>query len=243
VIYFIVPSYNEAQNIPRLVQEISSNINGAKYEIIIIDDGSTDDTDQIIRKLSGSLPLRSIKHNTNMGVGQAFRTGFTEALKVAKHDDIIITKEADNTGDPAIIGNMINKINEGSDLVLASCYAKDGSIEGTTPLRILTSFAANLLLRTCFPVKGVRTYSSFYRAYKMPIIKKYFDTYGDDAIEEAGFACMVEVLLKMHRLTKNIVEVPMVLKGHLREGKSKMKVFATIIDYLKLIIRLKRKHL
>lgn len=239
MIYFIVPSYNEAQNIPELVQEISSNINEAKYEIIIIDDGSSDNTTEVIDKLSKLHPVRCVKHKTNKGVGQAFRTGFSEILKTADDNDIVITKEADNTSDPKIIKDMIENIQEGNDIVLASCYASSGGIEGTNLLRVITSSAANLLLRTAFPIKGVCTYSSFYRAYKVPMLKNYFKKYGEKAIQENGFACMVEMLVKVHQITRKIKEVPMILKGDLRKGKSKMRVIRTIADYLKLIVRLK----
>jgi dolichol-phosphate mannosyltransferase len=241
MIHFVIPAYNESQNLPTLLEKISSCMQeyGLNYSVLIIDDGSSDDTNAVIENLSARYPLKSIRHIDNRGAGQAFLTGFQEILKCAKNDDIIITKEADNTSDLSIIKNMIDKINGGSDLVLASCYADGGGIEGTNPLRIFISSSANLLLRLFFPINGVRTYSSFYRAYKVPLLKQFFSVYNDHAIKEKRFACMVEMLIKLNRITKNISEVPMVLRGNMRRGKSKMKIIRTTIDYLFLISRLK----
>lgn len=241
MIYFIIPAYNEAENIVKLTHEIAAHLlsSQSKYEIVIIDDGSGDNTAEIIQNMSKSHPLICVKHETNKGVGQAFRTGFENVLPRASDDDIVITKEADNTSDPAIMKDMINGIQEGQDIILASCYAKAGGIEGTNFLRVFISSIANFLLRRFFPVQGVCTYSSFYRAYKVSILRKFFGTYGENAIKEDGFACMVEMLVKIHRITRKIKEVPMTLKGNLRKGKSKMRVIRTIADYLKLIVRLK----
>jgi dolichol-phosphate mannosyltransferase len=239
--HFIVPAYNESQNLPVLMKKMSSYMqkNGDSYTVLIVDDGSSDDTQEVIKVLCAKYPLKTVRHQVNKGPGQAFLTGLREVLKYASDSDIVITKEADNTSDLSILKSMIDKINNGSDLVLASCYADEGGIEGTSFLRIFLSSVANLLLKLLFSIKGVHTYSSFYRVYKTTLLKQFFNVFGDRAVEEKGFACMAEMLIKFNRITKNISEVPMILRGNMRKGKSKMRILKTTMDYLFLMSKLK----
>jgi dolichol-phosphate mannosyltransferase len=87
-----------------------------------------------------------------------------------------------------------------------------------------------------FPI-GVKTYSSFYRAYRAEVLNAAHEAYEGKLIEEDGFVCMVEVLVKLDRLSLRITEVPMLLKTNMRQGNSKMKVLRTIRGYLSFIAR------
>ena len=211
---------------------------GYPYTIIIVNDGSSDETENVLKGFKASMPLKVIRHEGNLGVGEVFRRGFKEALSIASPDDILITKEADNTSDINILPEIIKKVEEGYDLVLASCYASQGKIVGTSFFRTILSGGANMLLKIFFPIDGVNTYSSFYRGYKARIICKAISHYGNRLIEENGFACMVELLIKLSRLKSRITEVPLVLYFKARKGKSKMKIFSTIRGYLRVIKRL-----
>ena len=226
-------------NIPFLIESVAKKMGemSRQYRLVMVNDGSTDDTKEIIEAYSKRFPITLLNHDTNKNVGQAFRTGFEYTLREAGPQDIIVTKEADNTGDLDILPEMLQHIENGYDLVLASCYAKGGKITGTTIDRRLFSFVANTLLKIRFPVKGVNTYSSFYRAYRPESLKKAFAAYGGGLIEEPGFVCMVEMLVKMSYLHFRIIEVPMTLRCDLRKGASKMRKFQTILAYLRLILK------
>ena len=76
--------------------------------------------------------------------------------------------------------------------------------------------------------------SSFYRVYSLDLLKRVKNKF-DNIIEEKGFICMLEVLLKSIKCNAKIIEVPMVLKSDKRVGKSKMKIFKTTISYLKFL--------
>lgn len=236
-VIFIIPAFNEAANLPLLLENIDLKMKaiGYPYTVIIVDDGSTDGSDVIFKDFSRRLPLRIIRHQANRGVGEAFRTGFREAMTMASPEDILITKEADNTSDINILGKIIKKVEEGYDLVLASCYAPEGKIIGTSFYRYFLSSTANWLIRTFFPLTAIHTYSSFYRGYKAELISRAFSRYGEQFIEEDSFACMVELLLKLSRFHPKITEVPLILYFNARKGKSKMKVLATIFGYMRVI--------
>jgi len=141
------------------------------YQIIVVNDGSRDNTVALITNYAQSMPVLVVSHRVNLGVHEAFRTGFREALKQCDPRDIVITMEADNTSDIHILEKMFAKIASGDDVVLASCYASEGHVEGTNWYRRILSECANLLLRAFFPLGKIRTYSSFYRAYRVEILQ------------------------------------------------------------------------
>jgi len=234
---FIIPAYNEERNIGLLLNKMKEKMDGKEYLIIIVNDGSKDNTKMIAESFKDKMPIKIVDHKINKGVGEVFRSGFKEALKDARDDDIIITKEADNTSDLAIFDNMVESISSGADLVLASCYAPGGRVLGTSLYRKILSWGANQLVKLIVPIKGIHTFSSFYRAHRGKFLKDIYAIYGEQMIEEDGFVCMVELLIKYGRLKPKVVEIPMILDGTIREGKSKMKTKKTIIAYFKLFIK------
>lgn len=234
MVYFIIPAYNEERNLSLLVRNTQAAMEeiGSPYFIYIVNDGSTDNTSGLCGEFSASVPLREIRMETNSGVDRAFDRGFKEVFKLVKTGDIIITKEADNTSDPDILRKMIELVHAGHDIVLASCFAKEGGVENSSIDRHILSFGANSLLKLFFPIRGISTYSSFYRAYDAKRLKMAFDAYDGRIFEEKGFVCMVEMLVKLSRLPLKIGEVPMVLKCDKREGASKMRRRRTMLSYL-----------
>lgn len=239
MIFFIVPAYNEVKNMQQLIESVSKKMGeiGRPYRLIVVNDGSTDGTKELVESYVNRFPITLLNHDTNKNVGQVFRTGFQYVLSQTLADDIIVTKEADNTGDLGILPAMLKSVEGGYDFALASCYAKGGKIIGTTIDRRLFSFVANAILKICFPMKGVNTYSSFYRAYRAKSLKMAFEAYGGRLIEEPGFVCMVEMLVKLRWLPVKIIEVPMVLRCDFRKGASKMNKTQTMAAYLHLILK------
>lgn len=238
-VIFVIPAYNEEQNLPRLFTSLRSTMGAIRYpyEIVVVNDGSRDGTQSLVEARAENEPIHLISHEVNLGPGKAFRSGLAGALELAEDCDVIITKEADNTGDYNLIWPMIEKIRSGYELVLASCYREGGRVEGTTWERRLLSWGSNLMLRTVFPMSGVYTYSSFYRAYNAGTLRRAMALYGDRFIEEPGFACMVEMLINLHRMEVKMVELPMVLHCHRREDGSKMKRLTTIVGNLRVMVK------
>ena len=239
MIVFVVPAYNEVQNIDALLRGMAVKLEDLRRpaHIVIVDDGSRDGTGARAEAYANKLSVEVVRHPVNRGVGQAFRTGFARALEVAGPADVIVTKEADNTSDLGILEPMLTKIDAGADVVLASCYAPGGGVEGTTADRLILSAIANWLVRTCFPLRRLHTFSSFYRAYRADTLRRAFAAYDGRLLEFDGFVCMVEMLVKLGRLPVRIEEVPMILKCDRRKGASKMVRSRTIADYGRLFAR------
>jgi dolichol-phosphate mannosyltransferase len=239
MIYFIIPAFNEAANLPGLLSSISewSRTRREPCHLIVVDDGSRDATGEILSEFR-ELPLTVVRHEINRGVHEVFRSGFSAWSKLpAGSQDLVITLEADNTSSLQILDAMLVQARQGDDLVLASCYAPGGEVVGTNLFRVLLSSCANLILRCTPGMPTVYTFSSFYRVYRAPFLDCALRSYGQRFIEERGFVCVVEMLLKFGMLKARISEVPLRLDGSLRQGNSKMKVLRTIRGYLALFAR------
>ncbi len=239
MVIFIVPAYNEEANIGRLLTGMQAKLEAIRCpaRVIIVDDASQDRTGEIAQSFAPRLSVEVVRNPVNRGVAEAFRAGFRRALEIAGPEDVIVTKEADNTSDLSVLEAMLARTAEGYDFVLASCFAPQGKVVNSTMDRHVLSWAANWLLRTFFPIPGIHTYSSFYRAYRAETLRRAFEVYEGKLLECQGFGCMVEMLVKMRRLPVRMVEVPMVLQCDLRRGPSKMRRLRTIQEYLHLIRR------
>lgn len=239
MIYFLVPVYNEVDNLEQLCVNLRNVLPDHEKYFVFSDDGSRDGSQQKIQQMLEKEKYVILGDGSNNGPGYAFNTGFEWILQNA-HDienDIIVTIEADNTSDLKILPIMIKNTEMGFDLVLASVYAQGGGFDKTSFFRRLTSLTANLILRFALDLK-VLTLSSFYRVYKVSIIKKIKEN-NPVIIHETGFICMIEVLLKAVRSKGSVLEVPMVLNSLQRKGKSKMKVFKTMMSYLRFLVKKK----
>lgn len=236
-LYVIVPVLNEAPNLPRLFnafQRLQSAYPTYDKQIILIDDGSTDDTASVARELGTKLQLTVISHDGNKGPGYAFGTAFAFLADRLCNDDWVLTLEGDNTSRLELLSQMFHRADEGYDVILASPYLYGGGIVNTVPLRVLLSKAANLFVKEILGLEGLVTVSSFYRLYRGSAILALQRIYGERIIERTGFECMVEMLMKMVFLHTSISEVAMVLDSSVRIGKSKMKIMRTMRGYLAL---------
>jgi dolichol-phosphate mannosyltransferase len=237
VLSVVLPAYNEAKDLPELLERIGRTMSayGRPYRIVVVDDGSADDTALVAREAARRLPVRLVRHETNGGLGRALRTGLLTALR---DGGVIVTMDADNSHDPELIPLMVERIEQGYDVVVASRFQEGGRELGVALHRRVLSHAASSLLRRAFPLGGVRDYSSGYRAYRADWLARLVEEYGEDAfIEEAGFACMVEALLKVGVRGARIAEVPLVLRYDRKQGASKMRVVRTVRRYASLVRR------
>jgi dolichol-phosphate mannosyltransferase len=132
---------------------------------------------------------------------------------------------------------MTMLIEEGNDVVIASRFAPGGRSIGVPWTRALLSRGASVLFRVVHPIRGVRDYTCGYRAYRAGLLRQAFARWGRDFISEPGFTCMVDILLKLHRLGAVATEAPLVLRYERKPGKSKMDVKRTTVDALRLLVR------
>ena len=238
MLYILLAAYNEEYNLPFVFDSIKALNLPFPYKIIIVNDGSTDKTPFVLEQYKNSAPIRTIEHPFNLGLGKALLTGFNHIIKELKETDSIVVLDSDNTHPVSLIPLMKEKIDSGYAVVIASRYTKEGRQEGLGLHRKLLSICASLLLKIVWPIKGVSDYSCGYRMYSGKLLDKIVNVYGKDFIKEKGFAAQLEILLKASRCTDSFTEVPLQLDYAKKKGKSKMKVFETILRYIILIIQL-----
>jgi dolichol-phosphate mannosyltransferase len=238
-VWIVLPAFNEERDLPSLLERIDEATEeaGLPFEILIVDDGSTDATAEVAGIWSNKLPLQVMTHDQNQGLGETLRDGLEWACHLAQPTDVIVTLDADNTHTPELILRMVRTVREGHDVVVASRFMPGSRVRGVPFNRRVLSRVAGLLFKVVFPIPGIRDYTCGYRAYRAGLLQdvimknpRFFD--------QDGFQVMVDVLLKLRRNRDLIFgEVPLILRYDLKEGSSKMEVGTTIRGTLALMWR------
>jgi dolichol-phosphate mannosyltransferase len=238
-VYVVLPAFNEAACLERLLDRIDEEMGEAhlSYRVIVVDDGSRDATADIALACSARMPLLLMRHATNQGLGATLRDGLLQAAKVASPRDFIVTMDADDTHTPTLILGMVRMIREGYDVVVASRYQRGSRTVGVPLLRRILSRGASWLFRLTFPTRGVRDFTSGYRAYRADVVQGAIAEYGERLVDQDGFQCMVDILLKLRRMNLIFGEIPFILRYDVKEGGTKMKVWSTSLSTLRLALR------
>jgi dolichol-phosphate mannosyltransferase len=233
MIWVLIPVYNEAEGIPKMLKETRNAIAAfGEFRLVLVDDGSTDETRIAIqRELQENDQLISLEHNS--GPGAAFLAGFEFILQNATSRDSVLSLEGDGTADLSSLSAMFESL-KNHDLVLASVYLNENGFSKTSFWRMGLSQLANGLSRWYLDLPQ-RTLTSFYRLWSLEILQKMQEKY-PRLIDEPGFICQVELLYKARLLNAKIVEIPTRVYSDRRIGKSKMKLVKTAISHLKFLI-------
>ncbi len=237
---FVIPAFNEADNVPRLLADLETRpeLFPAGSRLILVDDGSSDDTVAVARAYRGALPLEVLALGVNQGPGGAFRAGFARALEGHPEGALVVTLEADTTSDLAALSEMLRRANDGADLVLASVHNGGRMLNVSAPRRIL-SRGAGMVVRRALDLDAM-TVSSFFRVYRASILARGREAFGDDLITERGFACKAELLAKLVAVGARVEEVTIDLDASLRVGQSKMRLLPTLAGYMRLVAARRR---
>jgi len=240
-IYIILPIYNEERNLRNLILNARKAMVGRNYKFIAVNDGSDDQSFAILKELQDD-DLIIVSSVINMNVGAVFSAGIGKALQEGHDGDIVVIMESDQTSEVSFIKKLVAPIEEhGRDVTIASRYREGGGYAGFPYFRKLYSYWANYFMHFYFPIKGVRDYTIFFRAYRMNIFKKMVECYGKyGLIQSKGFVANAELLVKVSLITNKIVEVPYIYDYQKKLGKSKINILRTINEYFVLVGYLKR---
>ncbi len=226
MITILLPAYNEEEVIEKSVDKIFSALKLKEdYEILVINDGSTDKTEEILKELKRKYRnLRYINHEKNKGLGGAIKTGIKEA-----NGRIIIELDADMTQPIDLVEQMVNKIDEGNDICIASRYIKGGGMRNVPLWRVLLSKLANKIFSITYFTK-ITDLTSGYRAYKSSFVKKLDFSQND-------FSIQLEISVKMAKNKAKISEIPLILTNR-SIGSSKFRLIKAMPKYIPVIIKL-----
>ncbi len=225
----VVPCYNEeagiAQLHERLLPVLDTVAQRYPVELLLIDDGSSDDTNRLLHEAFDSRPgARVIRHERNLNLGGAIRTGIRESK-----GDWIAFLDSDCTYDPGLLEPMLAEMERGADLVTVSPYHPHGRVDGVPAYRLLLSKTLTAMYRTILR-KQVYTYTALARIYRRSICERI-------ASPAFDFTALAEMMLKALKQNLRVVEVPAVLSVR-RFGESKMKTARVIRAHLTLLRRL-----
>jgi dolichol-phosphate mannosyltransferase len=239
VLTVVLPIFNEEKNLGRLFAGLDDSLRRKPlvYRIVAVDDGSTDGTADVLAAFQPRVPLQVLRHAVNQGLGVAIRSGLMEALRLSSAGDIIVTMDADESHTPSLIARMLEAIDAGHDVVIASRFQPGSRTLGVPLHRRALSVCASVIFRMLFPTPGVRDFTCGYRAYRASALQQAVERYGDKLFEFDGFQCMVDLLLKLRAVGAKFAEVPIVLRYDFKLGQSKMRVFRTAIRTLQLAAR------
>lgn len=237
-VYFILPVFNEEENIQNQLFNIYNFVkdNNYNYKIVVIDDGSSDRSSECVESLKPNIQVDIIKHRLNRGPSAAFKTAFLYLEPNLNSEDVVITMDADNTQNISLIKKMIEDIDNGYDVIVGSIFINGGYVNGISKKRYLLTYCCNKLYSLLFPITNITTYTGFFRGYRGGIIKKLLAIYGDNIITHQGFGGMAEFLLKLSRFGFLIKEEPMVIRYGNKMGRSKLKFLPTIAEHIKIMM-------
>lgn len=235
--HVVLPAYNEAAALPALFGRLAGLACTEELTVWVVDDGSSDGTAGAAETGAPGLDVRLVRHEVNLGLGHAVRSGLAAALAVADRDDVVIVMDADDTHDPALIPRLREEITAGADIAICSRFTLGGDDTSAPFGRRLLSRGAAVLFRRALRVAGVRDFTSGFRAYRVSLLDRAARHWGERLIEEQGFACMVELLLKLRHCRPVISEVPLRLRYDRKPGASKLKVGRTVLQYARLLLR------
>lgn len=208
LVSIVVPTYNERQNLPRLVAAIAENVPWS-YEIVVVDDSSPDGTADLARDLAKTFPIVLVSRPAKSGLGSAYRDGFAKAK-----GDVVFEMDADLSHDPRHIPALVQAVLDGADIAVGSRYVQGGRVVGWNTYRKLVSGVGNGLARAILSV-GVRDMTSGYRCYSADAAKVVQDAKSD------GYAFQVEALHIARKRGMRITEVPITFENR-TVGKSKL---------------------
>jgi dolichol-phosphate mannosyltransferase len=238
-IYLGLPAYNEEIALPRLLARIEGLADSSQLSITVVvyNDGSTDRTAAIASQWPQRVPLVLLDGKVNKGLGAGLRALIDYAIATGAADDVLVIMDCDDTHDPAQIPQMLVAMGNGADLVIASRFQSGATVRGVPLLRRLTALGAVVLFKLIHPVRNVWDYTCGYRAYRIGLLKNAAARFPGGLVEEAGFACMVEVLLKLNASGARCAEVPLHLRYDLKPTASKMAVSSNMRRLLALLVR------
>lgn len=229
----VVPTYNEAQNLPELIAQLDAlKVDGLGY--IVVDDGSPDGTGDVADRLAAARPgwFLVIHRKGKQGLGTAYVAGFRAALDAGA--EFIVEMDADLSHPASEVPGMVARLKE-ADVAVGSRYRKGGSVDpGWSFVRKQTSAWGNRGIRLIMGLK-VKDATSGFKAFRRAALEKA----GLDTLKITGYGFQAEVTYACQRAGLRIVEHPYAFVDR-KAGKSKMSLGIAFEAFYRLtLIRLR----
>ena len=223
MIYVCIPSHDEAATIGLLLWKIRQVFAGfpREYQLLVLDDGSTDATGEVLEPYTRVLPLTVLRHAERRGYAVSVQELFRTALELTDRPkrDAAILMQADFTHNPQVIPDLVRRIESGADLVIA-----EGTLEGepSMPHRMLRRFAPQLL-RGVVAVPGVRDVVSGFAIVRLVALRNAMRSHGSGFLVSDGWAANAELYWRTGRYARRVEAVRSVERHDLRQRPSRVR--------------------
>lgn len=209
----VIPTYNEAENIVNIINELLALVcGGVIIEILVVDDNSTDGTAMLVKNLNNQR-IHIIERPGKMGLGTAYIRGFKYAIE--HNYDYVFEMDADFSHDPDAVPAFFDKLKE-YDLVIGSRYIEGIAVVNWPLSRLMISIGASYYTRmiTFLPVKDV---TAGFMAYRVESLKQI----DFERVHSNGYSFQIEMKFRMWKKGFKLIEIPIVFIDR-RAGVSKM---------------------
>jgi dolichol-phosphate mannosyltransferase len=212
-VWLILPTYNEADNIERLVEAARERLPESR-RVLIVDDNSPDGTGDIADRLAAEHDDVEVLHRTRKeGLGPAYIAGFREALGGGA--ELIIEMDSDFSHDPAYLPQLLRAM-KNADLAIGSRYVPGGGVTEWGSVRRIISRGGSVYARAALRVP-IRDMTGGFKVFRREVL----EAIELDTITARGYAFQVEINYRTIKAGFRVVEVPIVFRDR-REGQSKM---------------------
>jgi dolichol-phosphate mannosyltransferase len=215
----VIPTYNESENIERMLDRIGECLPEAG--VLVVDDGSPDGTADIVKRVAAERPdVHILERAGKSGLGSAYRAGFAWGLE--RGYDAFVEIDADFSHDPAALPSIVAPLADGSDVSIGSRYIEGGSIPNWAWHRHLLSRGGNMYASVMLSL-GVADSTAGYRCYSAGILRR-LDL---ERIRAEGYGFQIEMTYRAKQHGARITEVPISFVDR-EAGESKMSSFIVI---------------
>lgn len=222
-VWIVVPTYDEVENVPGLLDRIRSAVVGA--HVLVVDDASPDGTADAARRAGVEVLERAGKS----GLGAAYRDGFAMALARGAH--VVVQMDADLSHDPRYLPELLSAVLTGADASIGSRYVPGGGCVEWPPLRRFLSRWGNRYAAGMLGL-AVNDATSGYRVYSAEVLRRM----GVDSVRADGYGFQVEMTHRLVRVGGRVVEIPIVFRDR-EHGESKLS-YRIIGEAFRLVMRL-----
>jgi len=225
----VIPTYNERENISRLIQKIAV-LGIENLSVLVVDDNSPDGTGDIVLSLAQKYPVELLARPGKQGIGSAYIAGFQHVL--SSHPDYIIQMDADLSHDPDDIPRMLEAIQD-ADLVIGSRRVPGGQVVGWGIVRKLMSAGAMWCARAVLGLK-TKDVTAGFRCFRASVL----EAIPFDQVHSGGYSFQEEMLFLTEQRGFRVREIPVTFVDR-QQGKSKLG-WGDIFEFFQVLLRLKR---
>ncbi len=222
----VIPTYNEKDNVTPLVEKLHSVLSGYRYEVVFVDDNSRDGTIDLVKSLASKYPVKIVVRTDVKGLATAVADGFKHAA-----GQYVVVMDADLQHPPDLIPNLLQALENGADIAVASRYVPGGGMQNWSTTRKIISRGAIILSHILLPAsRSVKDITSGFFALKREVVE-------GARLKPIGWKILLEVLYMGDY--RQVVEVPFLFALRTK-GSSKLSSRQQI-EYLKHIWSLMKR--